>query len=63
MADDTDITSDRIAVWEDNAVKGIREAAAKIPKGVAGECFHCGEHTLRLVRSACAPCRDKLGLP
>lgn len=63
MADDTDITSARTEIWEEAGIAAVREAAARIPKGVEGDCFHCGEHTLRLVRSACAPCRDRLGLP
>jgi hypothetical protein len=41
----------------------IREKASRIPVGVAGECIHCEEHSLRLVGGACAPCRDRLGLP
>jgi len=63
MADIDDVTRDRTEVLEEAGIAAVREAAAKIPKGVEGECCHCGEHSLRLVRSACAPCRDRLGLP
>lgn len=63
MADEGDLTNDRIEILEAATVAEIREAAARIPKGVAGDCDKCGEYSLRLVRSACAPCRDRLGLP
>jgi hypothetical protein len=35
-----------------------REEAAKIPVGYPGNCVECGEHSLRLVKGVCAPCRD-----
>ena len=63
MADEGDLTNDRIEILEAATVAEIREAAARIPKGVAGDCDKCGEYSLRLVRNACAPCRDRLGLP
>lgn len=63
MADDTDITNTRTEIWEEVGIAAVREAAARMPKGVEGECSHCGEHSLRLVQRACAPCRDRLGLP
>jgi hypothetical protein len=40
-----------------------RRAAQLIPAGNAGECDLCGEWSGRLVRGACAPCRDKYKLP
>lgn len=63
MSDELDITSTNIEMMEAAAIAGIREQAAKIEKGVAGECIHCEEHSARLVRGSCAPCRDKWGLP
>lgn len=45
------------------AERAIREAARRMPKGEPGECIHCGIESPRLVNSACAPCRDELGLP
>lgn len=27
------------------------------------DCDLCGEHSMRLVQGACAPCRDKYHLP
>lgn len=35
----------------------------KLEPGIAGECEYCGKHSPRLVKNACAPCRDewKLG--
>jgi hypothetical protein len=41
----------------------IRNHAARIPVGNAGECELCGEWSGRLVNAACAPCRDKYKLP
>ncbi len=40
----------------------IALAARDLPAGEAGECDFCGEHSPRLVRSACARCRDEYGL-
>ena len=34
-----------------------------IEPGVPGECDLCGEDSLRLIRGACAPCRDRYSLP
>ena len=41
----------------------IRDKAAAIPAGNSGECELCGAWSGRLVGGACAPCRDKYGLP
>jgi hypothetical protein len=46
-----------------NGEAQIRRLAAIIPAGNAGECDLCGEWSGRLVRGACAPCRDKYKLP
>jgi len=41
----------------------LRAAARLLEPGVPGECDLCGEWSGRLVRGACAPCRDKRKLP
>jgi hypothetical protein len=41
----------------------IRAAAKPLVRGVPGDCELCGEWPGRLVRGACAPCRDKRNLP
>lgn len=41
----------------------VRAAIKPIAAGEPGECEHCGESSPRLVRGACAPCRDEMGLP
>jgi len=63
MADHADITDARIAFVSDHKITEIRLIAAGIPKGEEGECPLCGEYSLRIVRNACPPCRDKYGLP
>lgn len=47
----------------DAGIAAARKAASEIERGRAGECSLCGEHSLRLVRKACARCRDKFKLP
>jgi hypothetical protein len=59
MADEADIANDY--------VERVREAAMRTPrpqmaKGEPGECEWCGEDSPRLVRGACARCRDKYNL-
>ena len=63
MADEVDMTSEKMEFFDAAHIAEIREKASRIPVGVAGECIHCEEHSLRLVGGACAPCRDRLGLP
>ena len=63
MADEVDATSEKMEFSDAARIAEIREKASRIPVGVAGECIHCEEHSLRLVGGACAPCRDSLGLP
>ena len=41
----------------------IRAAAKPLEPGEPGDCDLCGEWSGRLVRGACAPCRDKRKLP
>jgi hypothetical protein len=41
----------------------LRAAAKPLEPGVPGDCELCGEWSGRLVRGACAPCRDLRKLP
>lgn len=43
--------------------RAIAAAAHDIPAGSSGDCDLCGEHSMRLVEGACAPCRDRYHLP
>lgn len=63
MADEADKTGERMEIQEAADVAEIRRKAAAIPKGEAGFCDRCGEHSWRLVGGNCAPCRDKWKLP
>lgn len=40
----------------------IAQASKDLPAGEPGECDFCGNHSPRLIRGACARCRDDLGL-
>jgi hypothetical protein len=62
MPDEIDVAN---SIAEDKVLKGVHAIRAKaqaIPAGEPGECDHCGEFSPRLVRGACARCRDKLKL-
>jgi len=61
--DDADIAAKDQAPCDEATISNIRLAASRIPAGVAGKCIHCDEDSPRLVRGACAPCRDELKLP
>ena len=61
MSDDVDITNDRTQLAIDSKVKEISDAA-KLDKGVEGDCDLCGEWSGRLIDGACAPCRDRYKL-
>lgn len=43
--------------------RAIAAAAHDLAPGHPGDCDLCGEHSMRLVEGACAPCRDKYHLP
>lgn len=60
MPDEIDLAQEREAFATADA---IRRAAKDIPPGEPGECEMCGEDSLRLVNSVCAPCRDQRKLP
>ena len=58
----------RIAPYDEAGRMGLnlvamREKAARIEPGVPGDCDLCGEWSARLIRGACAPCRDRYKLP
>lgn len=49
---------------ERRIAEGIARAAAQpLVPGTPGDCDLCGEWSGRLVRGACAPCRDRRKLP
>ncbi len=59
MADEADVANDYAERWLKNA---LAANCPEIPEGSPGECDWCGEHTPRLVKRACARCRDKFKL-
>lgn len=69
MSDIIDQTEERSQVLIDKQIDFLRNLAAKIPEGRAGECVCCGEFSQRIVKSwcpvnhdyfeACPPCRDR----
>jgi hypothetical protein len=63
MADEIDLANARAELEAERAIRVHRATAAKIPAGEPGDCDLCGEHSMRLVAGACAPCRDKFNLP
>lgn len=62
MSDVIDQGCEREQMDTASAVDAARRAAAKMPAGNAVTCYSCGEDSPRLVKGACAPCRDKYGL-
>lgn len=60
MADDIDRAQAREQADRESA---IRAAAKPLPAGKPGPCDLCGEESMRLIEGACAPCRDRYGLP
>ncbi len=63
MADDVDVTGDRIAAEQEARDRLRGPDPYKPPPGTAGECDLCGESSPRLINGVCAPCRDKHKLP
>jgi hypothetical protein len=63
MPDEIDLAQDRERIAADAAISELRAKAATIPQGAPGECNLCGEWFERLVRGACARCRDRYRLP
>lgn len=62
MSDQIDEANDNTQASADRAVMAARAAVLAMPVGVPGDCALCGEESGRLVRGACAPCRDRRGL-
>ena len=63
MPDEIDNQLERDAVLDNANILEHRRRAAAIPVGQPGECEYCGLESKRLVGGACAPCRDRYGLP
>lgn len=62
MADECDMSDQRI---EESISDGINEASravAQMPEGNPGTCDLCGDYFSRLVNGACGFCRDKYGV-
>lgn len=63
MSDEIDRGQEREQLDREISLQLARRAAADIKIGTAGDCDLCGEHSMRLIEGACAPCRDKYHLP
>lgn len=63
MSDEADRAGDLTEAMIEAEIARLREAAALIEAGCAGECDLCGEWSGRLIGGACAACRDRWGLP
>jgi RNA polymerase-binding transcription factor DksA len=63
MADEADVTGERMAIQEAADIAAIRRKAEAIEPGEPGECERCGEDMPRLINGVCAPCRDRHKLP
>ena len=61
--DEVDRQLESDSILDEANLKAIRQRAAAIPVGQPGECEYCGHESKRLVGGACAPCRDRYGLP
>lgn len=61
MPDDLDVTLENITRELDAAIVSVR-SNSHIAIGTEGDCDYCYEFSTRLVRNACARCRDKYKL-
>ena len=59
MTDEIDTANDLAAERLADTIRQVRDKASTIPQGQQGECELCGNWSGRIVRGACAPCRDK----
>lgn len=55
MADVADLANEFVEAHLD---RSIRAARVPLAPGVEGDCENCDEHSLRLVKGICAPCRE-----
>ena len=62
MPDEMDRMLDRESHIEQMTIDQCRQQA-QLPEGNPGDCDLCGEWSGRLISGACAPCRDRHGLP
>ncbi len=62
MSDVIDQMAERNERMDAATVEAVRANAELVP-GEPGDCDLCGEWSGRIVRGACAPCRDKWKLP
>ena len=62
MSDEADEANELAEASASRAITAARAAVLAMPVGAPGECALCGEESGRLVRGACAPCRDRRGL-
>lgn len=63
MADIIDIANESRDAEEARRIKAAHDQVARMPAGEPGDCDLCGEWCGRLVKGACARCRDKWRLP
>ncbi len=63
MADEIDLAQEREHIATNSAVDEVRAKSAAIEPGTPCDCDLCGEWSARLIRGACAPCRDRYKLP
>lgn len=59
MADDADFATDLIEEWTKQRIQATR---ADIIPGEPGVCYYCDTYSPRLIKGACARCRDKYDL-
>ncbi len=57
--DELDLAQEREQIFRDSA---IAQTAREIPQGTPGDCEWCELNSPRLVRGACAVCRDAFRL-
>jgi hypothetical protein len=62
MTDEVDLANINAEMIADALIATTRRLAAQMPVGKPGTCRKCGEHSKRLVKGNCAPCRDRFGL-